>query len=147
MFVCLSRCLTLWGKGAKQTSKSRQLETNDQWRVGSSSYTDNPKEQAIPKFLKWYTQCKSSPFKEEDSWSQGAPLLRASARTRSLSLSLNWCRSRMGIFNQNIWNSQEDTIPVNLLGIICQVKYICSLIYCQDPTLVFLLAFDLGGLS
>ena len=78
------------------------------------------------------------PLKEEDSWREKELL--------SLSLSLSWYRPRMGIFNQNMWNSsQEDTIHVNLLVVICQVKYIDSLIYSQDPTLVSLLAFDLGG--
>ena len=72
----------------------------------------------------------------------------SSSLSLSLSLSLSWCRPRMGIFNQNMWNnSQGDMIPANLLVIICQVKYIGSLIYSQDPTLVFLLAFDLGGFS
>ena len=44
------------------------------------------------------------PLKEEGSWREKELL------SLSLSLSLSWCRPRMGIFNQNMWNSsQEDT--------------------------------------
>ena len=79
------------------------------------------------------------PLKEEGSWREKELL--------SLSLSLfELMQTQDGNFqSEHVKQQSRRHIHVNLLVVICQVKYIGSLIYSQDPTLVSLLAFDLGG--